>query len=521
MVSPAKIPGWYKLLRENAECLLGVPGWCIDRDGKCLIHRSHLPLLDPVLTQSLGQSIEADSLQRQFGNLTLRPYQLPGRAFIRGREGTLLAWQMRTGKSFVTIASHDLVDGPLLIMAPLSTRAVWLRACKERWPHVPVTVLTGRTYDEKKVYGKPILFVHYDIAQSWQAPAIKPGMLVIDECHLLASSNQTWRTQAAKLYATQSKRIVLLTGTPIWNKPKGLYTLLQMIGGGAFGTYFQYIVRYCAARKGPYGIVADGTSHEEELKQRLTEVAQVLHWQDVVEDLPPIERTVETVNLDADARLDLTKLGEALRSSGLRPNASNVGEIAHARRVLGHAKWMTATQIAERYLVGEESVVIWTWHKEIAGKIYEYLRFSYNAYIVTGDVNANSRDRILEEWRMSTPSVLIITLAVGQVGIDLSHARHTIFAEQDWTPAVVSQAEYRTFSPTRPMTVTHVVADHPVDVRIVSALIKKCRLAGAVGLSASETEMELLSNAIDNDTLDITLSSLLECNLEGEDDAGY
>jgi SWI/SNF-related matrix-associated actin-dependent regulator 1 of chromatin subfamily A len=241
----------------------------------------------------------------------------------------------------------------------------------------------------------------------------------------------------------------------------------------------------------------------------------------VVEDLPPIERTVETVNLNADARLHLTKLGEALRSGGLRPHASNVGEIAHARRVLGHAKWMSAAQLVERYLAGDESVVVWTWHKEIADKIYEYLKFTYNAYIVTGDVNASSRDRIFEEWRMSTPSVLVITLAVGQVGIDLSHARHAIFAEQDWTPAVVSQAEYRTFSPTRPMTVDHVVAEHPVDVRIVSALIKKCRLAGKMGLSAAETEMELLSNAIDNEELDITFAGLLECDLEGEDNEGY
>ena len=77
----------------------------------------------------------------------LRDYQHVGREFIRARRGTLLADQMRLGKTAQLVASHELSDGPLIVVAPLATREVWLGWFRRRWPNVRPTVLQGKHVD--------------------------------------------------------------------------------------------------------------------------------------------------------------------------------------------------------------------------------------------------------------------------------------------------------------------------------------------------------------------------------------
>lgn len=125
-----------------------------------------------------------------------------------------------------------------------------------------------------------------------------------------------------------------------------------------------------------------------------------------------------------------------------------------------------------------------------------------DCFLVTGNASATLRNRVLHDWRHSPRGVLVITIAVGQVGIDLSHARHAIFAEEDWTPATMAQAEMRTFSAERPMSVSYLVADHWLDRKIVRALIEKCRNAGKLGLPAADSAIHLIEEALDLDVQD-------------------
>jgi len=105
-------------------------------------------------------------------------------------------------------------------------------------------------------------------------------------------------------------------------------------------------------------------------------------------------------------------------------------------------------------------------------------------------------------------------MAVAQVGLDFSHAHLAVFAEIDYTPAILTQAEMRTFSPARPMNITYIVADHHVEQRVVLALTRKLEAANPLGVGAANDAITLLRHAlqgpIEDPDMDRLLADLLD-----------
>jgi hypothetical protein len=105
-------------------------------------------------------------------------------------------------------------------------------------------------------------------------------------------------------------------------------------------------------------------------------------------------------------------------------------------------------------------------------------------------------------------------MSVAQVGLDFSHAHLAIFAEIDYTPAILSQAEMRTYAPSRPMNITYVVANHLIDHRIVMALTKKLAAANPLGVEAASETISALDLALNGPEevadMDRLLADILE-----------
>jgi SNF2 family DNA or RNA helicase len=516
-------PDWFRLSPLYKRHLLGTPGWYID-GGAVVIHRTHLPLLPWELQRAAGLLMERSAnywvgpsdfvpklLQNptkhemsliwqrgQFDKSTakqgwqLRPYQHPAREFILAHRGTFLGDQMRMGKSCEILAAHDLDrDGAIVVVGPLASRGVWLSWFLRRWPDVKPVVFSGRTFDPELVTRSPVVFVHYDLLWDWQVTIKDLGMVVFDEGHLLAN-RKSKRSQAAIFLAMQAKRVVIATGTPVWNKPASVYHLVSLLNPGAWGKFFDFGTRYASGMTSAYGFVATGVSNEVEFQQRMREVYFGRKWSDVL-DLPPVTRSVELAPLNSpEAAADLVKA--AARSRKGTGDRTTVGELARLRRILGLAKVPVAVTAAEAILSRGDPVLVWAYHRDVATKIAAALE--PGSTLITGDTPVAKRDKLLDAWRQ-TKRALVMTIDVGQVAIDLSHTAHCVFAEQDWTPAKVAQAEARPFSKDRPMTATYVVADHPVDIRVVDMILQKCSAAEKFGLNAAEADMSFLKDALD------------------------
>jgi SWI/SNF-related matrix-associated actin-dependent regulator 1 of chromatin subfamily A len=350
--------------------------------------------------------------------------------------------------------------------------------------------MTGKHLDPECMR-KPIVFGHYDILPSWVS--LDPiGTLIFDEAHVLTNRSSR-RTKAAFMLASRAKRIVALTGTPLWNKPVGLWALLALIAPAAFGTYYEFAHRYCDPQTTDHGTRFDGSSNEEELLKRLSAVMIRREWHKLLGQLPPVTRDLYIAAISPQEAFDIDLAAEALRDPTAMTNTA--GLLARYRKVLGDVKCKAALEVSKTTLDRDEPVVLWTWHRSAAKQLHKtLLARKYESFLVTGDMSAEKREQTLIAWKQSK-GALVITIAVGQVGIDLSHSRLAIFAEIDFTPALVAQAEMRTFAPTRNMHVTYVVADHDIDRRIIATLKSKLDAGDRIGVPAAEAAIDVLKAA--------------------------
>lgn len=387
--------------------------------------------------------------------------------------------------------SHDPASGSLVVICPAMVRPVWLGWLAKVFPDEPIGVLVGREFDSKVVDHK-IVVGHYDILAWWQSS--RPiGTIVFDEAHMLTNRNAR-RAKAAVYLASRAKRVICATGTPIWNMPTDLWNVLTILAPGAFGGFHEFSQRYAAPVPTAYGTKYTGVSNEGELQARLCEVMIRRRWVDVQDDLPPISRNVALVDLDEPTRRRLDILAAKISSD----RASTIGHLARCREQLSHIKAPFAVDEAVRMLDRGEPVVIWTWHVGLAEKITDYLTKALGdrAFLLTGDVAGPQRDEAIKAWNEHPAAALVCTMAVAQVGLDFSHARLAIFAEIDYTPAILAQAEMRTYAPTRPMNVTYVVANHLIDQRIVAALTKKLDAANPLGVGAANDAISAIHVAM-------------------------
>lgn len=509
-------PGWYVLPIEEARPLFGASGLLIQ--GKlCRIHQTHLPLLHTdeaqrllsVVNNSPEEWKRRDARTEPLG-FKLRTAQQSGIDYIlsrQGSRGTLLGDDMRVGKTLTSLMSHDTSTGPLVVVAPLQARGVWLGWMKRVWPeHADnIGVVTGRKFNPE-VLKHPLVFMHYDVIKDWQTP-IEIGTLIFDEAHFL-TNHKSKRTNAAIFHAMRAKRVIAMTGTPIWNMPSDLWSILSLVAPGGFGGYYDFCKRYGLPVQSAYGLQFTGISNEVELRERMSEIMLRRRWVDVSDDIPPITRNVIIASVDDATRRKLDIIAASLKSD----RSNTAGNLARYREQLAMLKVPVVVAETKKALKANEPIVVWTWHRAVAEEIKADL--GEHAYLIHGEIHANEREARIERWkqdcREGRARALVATMAVAQVAVDFSIARLALFAEIDYTPAVVGQAEMRTFDILRGMNITFVVADHVVDQRIVRSLVTKLGAANPLGVGAAIDAIDALRSAVLGTQEEADLDRLLE-----------
>lgn len=505
---------WFEVDPLLARQIADVPGVRLSARGDCYeIHRNHLPLLGEegsgVLEQHHNPLWSHEQRAERVADLTLRAHQQTGLDFIEPRRGVLVGDGMRLGKTLMALLAHDVhaqQQGPLVVLAPLSTRHVWLHWMKVLWPNIePKLMLSSKpTLDEFK--GAEIVFGHHDILTHHQSTSLRPGTLIIDEAHLFSNPNAL-RTKALLFYASVAWRVLTLTGTPLWNRSKGLWSLLAATSPGAWGKAFDFAQRYCQPMLTEYGWKYNGVSQEAEWALRRAEILLARQWTDVTVDLPPIQYNVETIDLDTNELLKLDTLAFELRKN---PTGNRIEDMNYYRQATGLYKVPIAVDLAKRFLAAEDDIVVWVHHRNVGTAIAKKLKTDF---WVHGGQSVDERDRILTAWKASpVPAALVIGMDVGQVGIDLSRARHCIFAEIDWTPVVVSQSLMRTFDASRSMSVTFLMLNHEIDRLLLEALRSKVETGELMGVTAAGSMFRLPeTDAIADEILLAAFNAAISC----------
>jgi hypothetical protein len=475
---------WYKPLADDP-----LPGLIFGAVGGKIIvdfHYTHLPCMpDEVRTIAEGYPLPVPP---PLPTELLRPYQLQVRNELGGFRGALLAMEMRTGKTPLACHLHDPALGPLVIAGPLAAREAW-KEWVDRTFNWPLACLATQE-TESDWPDLPAYFCHYEILGYHTTFLQKQGIgtLVLDEVHLLQSKHSQ-RVQAIALLTPLAKKILGLSGTPVWNRPISLWQLLHLITPGAWGTRHEFGVRYAGGVPGSHGWTYSGISHDEELRARLGYMTARLTWKDVAPELPPTTRVLEPVSLTAKQYADLE--AAAMKATLARGTSNEAQYKATLRRKAGLLKVKPAVERALSAAEDGHKVVLWVWHNELGDKVEQHLAeldlHDWGLFRLQSSDAVNRREEIVADFRACNRSAfLVASMGVGGVGLDLSCSDCAIFVELDWTPAVVYQAEMRTFHKDRPHSVTYFYTDDPTESKLIAALGAKNGYAATLGLGSDD-----------------------------------
>lgn len=460
--------------------------------------------------------------------LAYMPFQRAGIAYALPRKGTLIADEMGLGK---TIQAIGLINAEpsirsALVISPKSLTTNWSRELR-RWlvrsfhisriAQAPADdVISIVSYEEAKKY-QQVLTGHWDL-------------LVVDEAHLI-KSGKAQRTKAVHAIARPVARRVLLTGTPIANRPIELFSLLQVVdpetwdppgrkrteGGlmqdmpaGSGCGFFKFAKRYAGAVQGRFGWDFTGASNLPELQDKLRTTCMVRRLKkDVLTDLPPKRRQIVELQPDADqmavaaenaawkrheeeleaarAEVELAKAeSEDAYDSAVKKLQAKTGaaftEISILRHQTAVAKIPHVIEHAKLALEdGDAKLVVMAHHHDVIDGIAAGLK-DFGAVKLTGRDDIEDRQRSVDRFQKDPNCRAFIgSIQAAGVGITLTAAAHVVFAELDWVPGNVTQAEDRChrIGQAESVLVQHLVFDGSLDARMAQVLVAKQKIADA------------------------------------------
>lgn len=400
----------------------------------------------------------------------------------------LLADEMGLGKTQSALHAAEEArqrdpGRPVLIMAPMFGRTTWQHEIATVVGDVNVCVLAGRTmsakvWDPEADY----YFCHYDIISAWWSQIVmrRPLCAIADEVHWLKNPKAK-RSQGARVALGTAPFKILLTGTPMSNRPAELWPLLDAMAPRQWGSFFDYRKRYCGAQNNGYGLEDSIPTHVEELKQRLAPVYLRRLVGDIGHKLPALTRSVQTLEQTKQVRsankeemrgVDLHTLAEAIISGRISEDVLRT--IGVLRRATSEAKFKRTVEYVSNLAEQGEHVVVFCWQREMVEEISRAL----GGHCVHGGFPAQARDEQIETFQ-STLGHPTLTATYGTLreGVTLHAARHVVLHDLDWVPATILQAEKRIhrIGQKRACTSTWMVMEQSIDTVFARALLTKVK----------------------------------------------
>ena len=402
-------------------------------------------------TELLVQSTSTDAdINIPSLNGTLMPYQKAGVAYAGSVGRCLIADQMGLGKTVEAIASLEYRDAfPAIIVCPASLKENWKREINKWLPHRTVNILSGKG----NIANVDVNIVNYDIIGRFVEPImhLKPMGLVLDESHYVKTS-KTKRTEAVRDIAKkvpQSGTVLLLSGTPVTNRPEELVSQLEILGMlSRFGGKWAFLKRYTNAYHNGFGWDTKGASNLNELNMKLRQNCYIRRTKDeVLKELPAKTRNVVHVEPSGKGYAEYRKaegdLLAFLAENGYRASdtAEHLRRTTVLKRLAADAKMESVIEWIDSFLESCDRKLVVFAHNVA---IVDYLAGKYGNLRVSGQDSMEDRQHAVDSFQKDSKArVIVLNLQAGGVGLTLTAGSDVCFVQQGWTPGEHDQAEDR------------------------------------------------------------------------------
>lgn len=450
-----------------------------------------------------------------FEHPNLHDYQAKDVARILKDRARLLAYETGLGKTRpAIIAVAQASCNRVLVICPGTMRSTWVAEFAQHSSLTDAVVIEGAKDWQKVTDATQLIVTSYDLLKK-QAP-FQVDALIFDEMHHVKNGKVAKSKAALEWRLANLNAIAIgLTATPIANAPIDVWHQLTVLWPGRFGTYWQYATRYATVTWNGYGHLFSGISedpsHQAELAYRLSEVASRVTKLEMAHLLQPLN--VSTIRIPYNRKLAFRELDE--RWSNIEQAHKFKIDLALMRAA--DAKLDTAkAHVAER-LELYNHVVVFTFRKDYAKSIADGVK-GRMVQVITGEVPAKQRDKVIEQCRLADKSLLVATMdSIGE-GLDLTYAGLGIIAELTYKPKTLNQVlgRFCRLSGKHSVDIEFLILESTIDEQVGLALLAKVRDMNRI-LKAGKAEQTLEQAFSVSDDDEGFLARVIEAANEGID----
>ena len=459
--------------------------------------------------------------------LTFYPHQLEGIRWLAQRSAWLLSDEMGLGKSIqaLTVFAIDVQRGlaeKCLVVCPVSLKGNWADEIQKN-TKFPSHVLDGTPKQRERQLaefaerdGPRILIVNYEqvIPHHITLSNMEFDAVIYDEAHWMKNPKAK-RTKACQ--ALVAPRHYLLTGSPLLNDARDLWSLLHRINPDEFPNYWKFVQRYCVfggyERKQVVAI-----KNEKELRTKL-QAHQLRRLKKDVLDLPDKQYVKITVELSPEQRALYREINEELRLT--MPDVPDPMDIENAlvkflrlKQVCGTTACFDGYQDTSWKLdrVMDDSLeLLENGHRPVIFTqfrgVQEALMARFHAakvepYWLNGDTPFAERVPTVNAWAKDDPKPIICMLQVAGIGLNMTASSHALFVDKLFVPKLNEQAEDRLHrigaDATQPVQIREYITAKTIESRVEAILRSKRKVFDAL-VETSDFKKKLYQALLEED----------------------
>ena len=360
----------------------------------------------------------------------------------------LLADEMGVGKTIQAISLTYIYrdEWPVLIICPGSMKYLWKSEIKYWLGLKDQRIFLVNTSRQKIPEDKYFYIISYDMVRKIKKKLknFEFRFVILDEAHSIKNM-ETQRAKNIIPIAVRSKRLLLLTGTPLLSKPLEGYPLLYALRPDIFTGFKKYGYRYCDPQPTPFGVSWSGASNTKELHWIMSTLMIRRLKKEVLGVLPPKVRTKRSINVDKDV-IEKIKSTRSVKGRKSTIDAYNLTAIAKKKGVITYLKdFLEILDNNNKQKDKKEKLIIFGYHIEILDSIENFCIKNDIGFIrIDGNTKQDIRyDNVNSFQRDPNVRIAILSIIAASTGITLTSAHIVIFAELTWTPSIMIQAEDR------------------------------------------------------------------------------
>lgn len=452
----------------------------------------------------------------------LRPYQVHGAGWmwdrVRRFGGALLADDMGLGKTVQTIALIERLfetdsedSGVVMVVATASLMGNWNAEFAKFAPARRIWSLHGTSRDavRAKVKAGDVVLTSYGTLARDLAYHLKRQYraVVVDEASLMRNPDTDHAKALAKVQATSR---IALSGTPIENGVKDLWSIFRFIQPGWLGGREDFKDRY----EQPLATGESAGAVIERLRLKISPFILRRTKEQVAPELPSKIFIDEFCDLSPDQQavykellVEGRKRVDAIADSGnkgaarmqmltallrLRQTCCDLALFGndHFNRLMvsrRSAKLQRLLELIEEAVNGGHRMLIFSQfqtqlreiEKCISERGWDNLRL---------DGQTRNRQQLVDRFQQDDgPPIFLISLKAGGYGLNLTAADIVVHFDPWWNPAAEAQATDRAhrIGQTRPVTVYRLLTRGTVEEKVIRLQAKKRELASAIDESGA------------------------------------